>query len=191
MKTLVVTGGIGSGKSEVCAYLEKKGIPVYNSDQRAKALYDENPAIVSDIEEALGVVLTDPEGRLDRRKLASIVFSDPEKLKILEDIVHPLIFEDFLRWRNDHFDVAPFLVMESAILMEKPLFHSLADKILLIDAPLEVRAMLRDDSSRDAVVIRMKSQRFDKSKVDAVIENDKDLKTLYRKTEETLQTIWN
>ena len=194
MKTLVITGGIGSGKTEACLYLESKGYPVYFSDVRAKALYSENPAIVLDVEEAIGEKITCPDGTLDRGKLAGIVFSNPEKLKILEDIIHPYIFEDFIRWRNDHFDVAPFLVMESAILLEKPMFRSLADKIVLIEASQEIRvarAMQRDSATRESILNRMMAQHFDEDMVDAVIMNDSDLPSLYKKIDNILQTIWN
>ncbi|MCQ2149524.1 MAG: dephospho-CoA kinase [Bacteroidales bacterium] len=194
MKTLAVTGGIGSGKSEVCRYLESVGIPVYNSDIRAKLLYDENPVIVMDIQEALGCDITGPDGKLDRKKLGRIVFSDSNKLSILEGIVHPYVFEDFIRWRNDHFDEAPFNAMESAIMLERPLFRSLCDKVLFVDAPFEKRlerAMLRDSTSEEVVRARMKAQKFDKSKVDAVVMNDSDLKTLFGRVDKILQTIWN
>ena len=193
MKTLVITGGIGSGKTEVCSYIESKGIPVYYSDARAKALYDENPAIVLDIEEALGEKVTGPDGLLDKKKLASLVFSDSGKLDILESIVHPYIFEDFIRWRNDHFDVAPFLVMESAIILKKPLFRSLADRILFVDVPEEIRlarAMERDSATKEAILTRMRAQHFDLDMVDMVIQNDSDLASLYKKVDNVLQTIW-
>jgi len=193
MKTLVITGGMGSGKTEVCNYLESRGIPVYNSDARTKALYAENPAIVYDIQEALQENLIGPGGMLDRKKLGSIVFSDKEKLTALENIVHPFVFEDFIRWRNDHFDVAPFLIMESAILLEKPLFRSLCDKVLLVDAPEDIRlerAMQRDGASREAILGRMRAQHFDHSKADAVVMNDSDLNTLYKKVDKVLETIW-
>lgn len=193
MKTLVITGGMGSGKTEVCNYLESRGIPVYNSDARTKALYAENPAIVYDIQEALRENVIGPGGMLDRKKLGSIVFSDKEKLTALENIVHPFVFEDFIRWRNDHFDVAPFLIMESAILLEKPLFRSLCDKVLLVDAPEDIRlerAMQRDGASREAILGRMRAQHFDHSKADAVVMNDSDLNTLYKKVDKVLETIW-
>jgi len=193
MKTLVITGGIGSGKSEVCNYLESKGIPVYNSDVRTKALYAENPAIVYDIQETLAETIIGPDNRLDTKKLGNIVFADKNKLTALENIVHPYVFEDFIRWRNDHFDVAPFLIMESAILLEKPLFRSLCDKVLLVDAPQDIRlarAMQRDGASRDAILIRMQAQHFDYNKVDAVVINDYDLNTLYKRVDKILETIW-
>ena len=74
MKTLVITGGIGSGKTVVARYLSSKGIPVYDCDSRTKALYYENPLVVMDIEEALGESVTDQDGVLDRKKLGKPLY---------------------------------------------------------------------------------------------------------------------
>ena len=194
MKTLVITGGIGSGKSAVCRYLETKGVPVYYSDVRTKALYAENPVLVDDIEEAMGESVRDSGGVLSRRKLGSIVFSDPAKLKALEDIVHPFVVEDFIRWRNDRFDgPSPFVVMESAIFMDRPIFRSIPDKVMLVDAPLEERirrAMERDESTREQILRRISAQKINPSDADVVIENDCSLETLYERVDEALKTIW-
>ena len=92
---LAVTGGIGSGKSAVCSVLASRGIPVYDSDSRTKALYVEVPGLMSRISEALGTDAADPDGRPDTRKLASLVFSDPEKLRLLEEIVYPEVKKVF------------------------------------------------------------------------------------------------
>ena len=194
MKTLVVTGGIGSGKSLVAGYLASKGIPVYDSDSRAKLLYDSHPDMVARIEEALGCPLRDADGRLDRKALAGQIFGDPRKLSLVESIVHPYVFSDFLDWRNSHFGVAPFVVLESAIFLQKPLFRPLADKILLVEAPEDVRLariLQRDGSSKAEVVRRMRAQRVDSSLADAVIVNDADVATLLDKVDSALETIWN
>ena len=81
---MVITGGIGSGKTVVARYLASKGIPVYDCDSRTKALYFENPLVVMDIEEALGESVCDAEGALDRGKLGSLIFSDKSKLALVE-----------------------------------------------------------------------------------------------------------
>lgn len=194
MKTLIVTGGIGSGKSLVCSYLSEKGIPVYDADTRTKTLYVENPLIVKDIEDALGSVLTDDTGRLDRRRLGEIVFRQPDKLKMLEDIIHPLVFEDFIEWRNRMFEKnVPYVVMESAIFLEKPLFRSLANKVLLVEAPDDIRVSRvseRDSCSEENVGLRMKVQHYDKSLVDFVLVNDSDKETLRNRLDEILNVLW-
>ena len=192
VKTLVITGGIGSGKTVVAGYLSSKGIPVYDCDGRTKALYYENPLLVMDIEEALGESVTDADGSLDRKKLSSLIFSDKSKLAKVEAIVHPMVYEDFVRWRDDRVKEAPFVVMESAIFLEKPLFHDLADAVILLEAPGHIRverAVRRDKSNARTVRQRMKAQRYDRRRVDAVIVNDSDIPALYRRVDKVMEEI--
>ncbi len=192
VKTLVITGGIGSGKTVVARYLSTKGIPVYDCDSRTKAIYFENPLVVMDIEDALGVSVCDSEGTLDREKLGSIIFSDKSKLALVEEIVHPMVYDDFVRWRDDREGETPFVIMESAIFLEKPLFHDLADAVMFLEAPDELRlnrAMHRDNASQDTVRQRMKAQHFDMDIVDAVIVNDADIPSLFAKVDAALEKL--
>ena len=78
--TILITGGIGSGKSVLSRYLESRGVPVYDSDSRAKALYDSEMGEA--VESLFGVCLRDGNGRFDRKALASLVFSDSRKLVV-------------------------------------------------------------------------------------------------------------
>lgn len=197
MKTLVVTGGIGSGKSLVCSFLAERGVPVYDSDSRTKALYDNDRALLERIREAVGNDVTDAEGKLDRKKLASVIFADEAKLKALESVVHPAVLEDFSRWKSGierrqasvPGTYGGFVVFESAIILSKPLFRSVADSTLLVDAPLETRiarACARDGVSREAVAERMSRQQLlndissglVKPDVDYVIVNDGTMEEL-------------
>ena len=98
MKTVIVTGGMGSGKSAVCACRKARGVPVYDSDSRTKSLYDRDPALVDRMEAALGTCLRTPEGRLDRSVLAALIFSDPARKAVVEALVHPAVLADFRRW---------------------------------------------------------------------------------------------
>lgn len=191
MVTIVVTGGIGSGKSEVCRCLEKRGVPVYDSDSRTKRLYDTDSSLVASISSALGCDISDAEGRVDRSALASVIFSDREKLAALEAVVHPRVLEDFLKWRDSHAS-EPVVAMESAIFLQKPLFHPYADKVILVDAPLETRvsrACKRDGASETAVRARIAAQDPDSSKADFLIMNDSGLEVLQDRTDEVLKQI--
>lgn len=173
-------------------YLCSKGIPVYDCDCRTKTIYYENPLVVMDIEEALGESICDSQGVLDRERLGAIIFSDKEKLAKVEEIVHPMVYDDFVRWREDRAGEAPFVVMESAIFLEKPLFHDLADAVIFLEAPDEVRltrAMQRDNASSDTVRRKMEAQHFDLSIVDAVIVNDSDIPSLLEKIDAALEEI--
>lgn len=201
MKTLVVTGGIGSGKSAVCRRLALKGVPVYDSDSRTRGLYDRYPDLALRISDALGCRITDAQGRVDRRLLASVVFSDSGKLAVLESVVHPAVKADFEGWRDVSLaEGAPFVVMESAIILEKPLFRDIADLVLLVDAPVGLRlerACARDGASEAEIRSRMARQRLlndisegrVKAEADFVIVNDSDEESLYRQVDKVYDSV--
>ena len=119
MKTVILTGGMGSGKSAVAAVLKARGVSVYDSDSRTKSLYDRDPALVGRLEEVLCTGLRDAAGRLDRAKLASLIFSDPARKAAVEAVVHPAVLADFRRWKRWHrpkgwtYGPVPFVVLES------------------------------------------------------------------------------
>ena len=187
MKTVILTGGMGSGKSAVAALLKARGVPVYDSDSRTKTLYDRDPALVGRLEEVLGTGLRAADGRLDRAKLASLNFADPAKKAAVEAAVHPAVLEDFRRWKRWQrpkgwtYGPVPFVVLESAIILSCPVFDGVGDRTVLVDASEEVRlarAVARDGSAPEAVLRRIRQQRFDLSRVDAVISNDGSLEDL-------------
>ena len=178
MKTVAVTGGIGSGKSTVCSILSASGIPVYEADSAAKRLYAKDDSLLDAIEEAYGCSIRLPGGALDTRKLAGIAFSSPDKLWVLEGIVHPAVLKDFLRWKalqSTLHGYKPYCVIESAIILEKPEFLSHVDKVVLVDASLSTRlrrACERDGAEPEEIIRRMSAQHFDLSKVDAILRNE-------------------
>ena len=174
MKTILVTGPIGSGKSAVCALLKERGIPVYDADARTKGLYDRRPALVAALEQALALPLTTPEGRLDRARLAARIFSDPEARSRVEALVYPAVLQDFRRWRSRQ-KGAPFVVLESAVLLSKPAFDGLADAAVLVTAPQELRlarVMARDGCTRLQALARMAAQDCPWEKAQVVLPND-------------------
>lgn len=186
MKTVIVTGGIGSGKSAVCAMLRERGIPVYDSDSRTKSLYDKYPSLVENLELALGQALKLPDSTLDRKKLAAVIFSDSSAREKVEAVVYPFVLKDFKRWRS-RYGKAPFVVLESAVILSKPVFDGIADAVVLLDAPLELRLQrisLRDGSSMDAALERVKAQEeVPRDKVTEVIVNDSSPERLKAETE--------
>ncbi len=201
MKTpgiVFVTGGIGSGKSAVCRILEKRGIPVYDSDSRTIALYD--GPLLGRLEQALGTDLRTAggntnNGTIDRKKLSSIIFSNPEKLKIVESIVHPAVLADFLLWRNGFDgDQVPFVVMESALVLSKPLFSNVADKVIVVDAPEHLRldrACKRDGADPESIRRRMAAQSIPLDKADIVITNDCSFDELEKRTLAAFNSFFN
>lgn len=163
MKTVLITGPIGSGKSEVRRYLESQGYPVYDCDSRTKMLYESVPGLKKEIEERLGV----PFSQL------GIIFSDESRRLALEEIVYPLVVKDINEWKNSLPEGTETAYIESAVAMEKPMFDSLYDEIWLVDAPVEQRMKRNPKAAeRDAL------QHFDKSRIARFLNNDSTIENL-------------
>ena len=192
MKVVVITGGIGSGKSMACRYLaERYGWPVYEADRRVKELYLQHPTLLSDIEDCLGVKLRNAEGCFVPQFLAAVIFNDPHALSQVEDIVFPVLTDDFQKWKVLHKDCC-FGVLESATILEKPQLKNMGDFVVLIDAPIEIRtgrAASRDGVPSESIIQRMQNQTLmnaiskgeAESPSDSVIINDGTPAELERK----------
>ena len=191
-KTVIVTGLIGSGKSAVCAQFAASGIPVYNSDERTKSLYDRHPALVSCLEESLGVSLRSGDGRLDRGALASAIFSGDEARQRVEDIVYPQVLADFKRWRARQ-KGSPFVVLESAVILSKPQFDGLASAVVLVTAPERLRlqrVQQRDGLPEAAVRARMAAQpEIPASAATFIVENDGSPAKLENAVKQIIKTL--
>ena len=189
MKVLIVTGGIGSGKSTVCSMLAKDyGYPVYEADRRVKELYLEHPRLLTDIEKALGDTFRNEDGEFQPSRLAARIFSQKEDLLKVEGLVFPVLVKDFDDWKTKNAD-NDYLVFESATILEKPSLLGLGDLIMVVDAPLQLRVdrtMSRDGVSEMAVRERVASQKLMNEisegrvpeNVDFVIKNDGDIAML-------------
>lgn len=152
-----LTGGIGSGKSKVAELLRERGIAIYDSDSRAKALMCGDEMLRQALVEAFGAECYTAEG-LNRTWLAERVFSDKEALERLNAIVHPAVMRDFAAWAEQQ--EGEYVVMESAILLEAGL-ESHVDVVVAVMAPKQLRlerAMQRDGASREQIEERMNNQ---------------------------------
>jgi len=120
MLKLGLTGGIASGKSAVAAILRELGFPVLDADSISHKLMEPGPPAHDEILQAFGADLADPSGRIDRHKLAAIVFADPSKLAKLNSILHPrvdkIIFDQLDAWQKSGVHSAAFV--EAALLIE-------------------------------------------------------------------------
>ena len=172
-KIIGLTGGIGSGKTTLANYFDSLGIPVFIADDEAKRLM-QSSAILEAIKTSFGDAIFE-NGQLNRQQLAAIVFSDPEKLNQLNNIIHPAVKKQFTIWLSQY-QTAPFVIYEAAILFESGSYQN-CDIIITITAPFEdriARVMQRDSSSREQVVMRINAQWTDEqriSKSDFVIDN--------------------
>lgn len=173
MITIGLTGGIGSGKSTVASMFKDLGVPVYDSDQRAKHLMNSSKAIHDQLVELLGEEAF-LDGKLNRAFIASKVFNDKNLLAKLNDIVHPVVREDFVAWAKNQ--NARYVIQETALLFENK-SQALYDEVILVTAPKEVRigrVLARDNTTRAQVEARMDNQLEDKIKLELanfVIEN--------------------
>jgi len=187
VKTLGVTGGIGSGKSAVCKEFEELGAAIFSADQVAKQIMVSDPGAREEIIQAFGAESYLPDGTLHRAYLAQKVFGDDTQVATINGIVHPRVFQAFQEQKKNC--KAPLLVHEAALIFESGGYKHL-DAVLVVHAPMEIRiqrVMARDGSSRQQVLDRMAHQLPPEellSRADYVIENDSDLETLRERVRE-------
>ncbi|RYG00845.1 MAG: dephospho-CoA kinase [Chitinophagaceae bacterium] len=169
-----ITGGIGSGKSTVSKIFEVLGVPVYYADDASKRIMNSDQVVIDAIIDSFGAD-TYKDGKLDRSYLASQVFSNKEKLELLNSIVHPATILDADKWLEKQ--NAPFVIKEAALLFESGSYAAL-DYVIGVYAPTALRlhrVMQRDNVTREQVLARMNKQIDENIKMklcDFVIKND-------------------
>ena len=165
MTTVGLTGGIGSGKTTIAnLFATEFAIPIYIADTKAKELIAQDTHLQQEIKALLGEEAF-VEGKYNTAFVASIVFSTPEKLQALNQLIHPYVQQDFARWREEQH--SPYVIKESAILFESGSYKD-CDYIITVTAPLEERirrVMLRDKIDRKTVEKRIKNQWNDENKI--------------------------
>ncbi|MCD6068810.1 MAG: putative dephospho-CoA kinase [Bacteroidetes bacterium] len=177
IKTIGLTGGIGSGKSTVARVFEVTGIPVYSSDDRAKAMYFE-PDVRAKVLALLGPEAYLSEREINKAYIASRIFSDKNILDGINGIIHPAVGRDFEKWYAIQKNV-PFVLKESALLFETGIYKNMDANILVV-SPEHLRARriaLRDKLSEEEVLKRFKNQLNDDQKIpyaDYIITNDEE-----------------
>lgn len=175
MVRIGLTGGIGCGKSYVARLLEKRGIPVYDSDSEAKRLSDSSVDIRNRLIVLTGMENLYADGMLNRKLLAEYLFESKENARAVENIIHPVVKADFINWAANQ--TASISAIESAILFESG-FTDVVDYIVVVDAPMELRidrCVNRDSTTKERVLERMAAQMSQEEKcalADFVIFND-------------------
>lgn len=161
MRTIAVTGGIGSGKSVVCRILSAMGYEVYDCDSEAKAIMDTDAGMKRRIAREIAAGAVGEDGRLDRKAIADVVFADARKLAALNSIVHGAVRDDISRRaRAAECRGAQLFFVETAILYESGL-DRMVDDVWEVTAPEEIRirrAMRRDGSDYDRIKARVEAQ---------------------------------
>ena len=173
MMVVGLTGGIGSGKSTIAKEFAALGIAVFNSDEQAKVLIATDAQVKERIIAAFGEEAYQ-NGEYNRAYIAQIVFNNPEKLAILNGIVHPALAKYFKQWAKKQ--ISPYVLKEAAILFESGSYKD-CNYIITVTAPEQVRiarVMARDHCTEAQVRARIAQQWSDAQRIalsNAVIEN--------------------
>ena len=174
MKRIGITGGIGSGKTYVASVFQSLGIPIFNADIQAKKIMTSSRKLIKLVKEEFGNDIY-KDSDLNKEKLASIVFSDSDKLQKLNSLVHPIVKEEFNNWYKKQ--TSPYVIKEAAILFESN-SHIGLDAVICVSAPLELRMkrlLNRDNYSEKEIKKRIENQisQEEKQKLsDYIIVND-------------------
>ena len=187
---IAISGTMASGKSTVLSYLNQLGYPTYNCDIINAQLQEVNEKGYLKIVESFGKDILNDNKEINRQKLASIIFNDIEKKKILESIMHPLILEKIYEIRDLH----------SFVFIEVPLLYELgwekyfdSDWLITCDESLCYERCINDrNMTYEEVKARLDHQmckevKTQKAKV--VIENNTNLNELYKKIDLLLERI--
>jgi dephospho-CoA kinase len=139
---VAITGGIGAGKSEALASFRRHGAATVSSDEIVHRLLRDDPAVGKTLVERFGDGILDEAGQIDRSAIAEIVFADREALDWLESLLHPLVVQEYLEWREQ---LAALPNPPPLTATEVPLLYEVGgqerfDAVVVVTAPPKVRA---------------------------------------------------
>ncbi|MHB8908198.1 MAG: dephospho-CoA kinase [Syntrophales bacterium] len=193
MLNVGLTGGIASGKSTVARMLAEKGAMLIDFDEIAHAVEVPDGPAWREIVSHFGREFLRADRTIDRRKLGAVVFADRDKLNLLNGLVHPAVFAEWQRRREEIRKILPDAIVLSDIpLLIEAGVKKMVDLVILVYVPPEeqiVRLMARDGYSRDEAVQRLASQMPIEEKLpaaDIVIRNDGTLE----KTRMQINDLW-
>ncbi len=194
MLKIALTGNLGSGKSTVGRFLQEVGFCVFDADRIIRSFYEEKGEVYKEVVEAFGDRVLDKEGNIDRKKLAQIVFSDPQSLKLLESITHSELY----RRLDEEFRRLPqksLVVVEASLLIEKGTYRNY-NITLLVYAPYQLcreRALKAGYSPEDFERrwIRQMPPEEKGKYAHFILENTKGIQELQAKTIEFARVFRN
>lgn len=195
MKVIGLTGGIASGKSTVSNYLMHKGLKIIDADKIAREIVSIGSEGLKAIVDHFGEDMLLEDGNLNRKKLGSIVFSDPEKLKMLNGITHPLINKKIIACFDRFREMGEEVIIFDCPLLFEGGYQKLCDEtwLVAVEKDLQIeRIILRDSLSKEEALNIINSQMGieDKKKLaDRIIENNTDVLKLYDKIESILSEV--
>ncbi|OGC84654.1 MAG: dephospho-CoA kinase [candidate division Zixibacteria bacterium RBG_16_43_9] len=187
MKIIGITGGIGSGKTEVAKVFKKMGAKILSGDEIGKEVVEENKSVLKKLIETFGEEILNRNKKLNRRKLGKIAFSSIENRDKLNTIVHPYLLSNLKKQIREHRKKGPgVVIVDAALIIEWGLQKEL-DYLILVESSFQNRIKrLKEYSgySQKEAINRIMAQIKDRTRrkyADYVIRNDKDLKELKKK----------
>ena len=161
MKVIGITGGIGTGKSTVTQILRKSGLPVICADECAKEVVEQGSPTLEKIIKLFGHEYKTSTGELDRKKLGTLVFQNPEKLRQLNAIIHPVVQSLMKQKINEYKRInTAILFLDIPLLFESKLEH-LCNQVVVVSTPKEIqlqRINKRDSLPTQEIENRLASQ---------------------------------
>jgi len=157
---VALTGGIASGKTTVANLFAAHGVPLVDTDLIAREVVEPGQPALAAVAAAFGTDVLDPEGRLDRRRLREIIFSDASARGRLEAILHPAIRAEMERQSAATADAGPYQILVIPLLAEGGR-RSHVDRVLVVDTPESVqvaRLMARDAVTREQAEASLRAQ---------------------------------
>lgn len=189
---LFLTGHIGSGKTTVGRFFSKRGAQIISADTISAELLRENDELIAAIKRAFGPHVVTPEGAIDKGKLGSLVFSNPEVLAKLEALEMPFILAEIQKQIEDA--RKPYVVVEIPLLDRAQKLLSLADEVLLVEAPEKTKKerVAKRDGKQTQFEERLKAQpdiRWLRKKASLRIQNEGTIEELERSVDALFSRI--
>jgi len=196
-KVIGLTGGIGSGKSTVSAYLAKSGCAVIDADKIAKEIVEPGKPILSELVAVFGKSIVNSDGTLHRKKLGDIIFEDEDSRKFVNEIMHKEIIR-IIKVRIDEFRLSSYnnniIILDIPLLFEtaKDELADVIEQIWVVDADKEVRInrILKRDNVTCEYVLKIMNKQMSseekRKKADVVIENSGNEEALFKQLDDLL-----
>lgn len=195
MKIIGLTGGIGSGKSTISDYLTARGFHVLDADKIAREIVMPGSETLIELASVFGEGILLPDGSLNRKKLGAIIFSDSEKKKLLDGIMHTRILE-IIHQKVVEFREAmhKIIFIDAALLFETGL-DKLVSEIWVVDVDQEIRIKRigdRDGLSREDILMRIANQMDQEQKnnrADEILDNSGSKEALYQQIDTLINRL--
>lgn len=195
MYRIGLTGGVGCGKSTVSSYMAELGIPVIDGDRLSREAVTLGSEAMEAIRRVFGPEVFLPDGRLDRAKMAKLVFSDEDKRQALNAIIHPYVWkrteEGLITAQNNGHRLA---VLDMPLLLEIG-WQLRSEAVWVVKAPVDMqirRVCARDGATPEEAMARIRKQMPTENKLhyaDVVIDNSHSIAATRRQVREALARV--